>query len=137
MVTTVTAMVVSVPLSSNLVIEDVKLLGQGAVHVEPPVADKELLVEQAAVGAEEAVLSEATVAVAAADVESLAIGLGVSIVSALDLAVTKEGCVRNLGIDWIIHSGNSRNVLLKIAPSCKVRSAALIKASAFSKPSCT
>ena len=108
------------PFSSNLVIEFVKLLGQGAVHVEPPVADKELLVEQAAVRTEKAVLGEAAAAVAAADVESLALGFRVSVVSALDLSVTEEKSVRNLGKDGIIDSWNSRNVLLKIAPSFKV-----------------
>ena len=42
-------------LCSYLVIEGVEPLGQGAVHVEPPVADEVLLVEDGPVGAEEGV----------------------------------------------------------------------------------
>ena len=38
-------------LCSYLVIEGVELLSQGAVHVEPPVADEVLLVEDSSVGA--------------------------------------------------------------------------------------
>ena len=51
-----------------------------AVHVEPPVADEVLLVEQGAVGAEEAVLEQRAAAVRSADVESLTVGISVRIV---------------------------------------------------------
>ena len=68
-------------LSSEVVIEAVKTLGLGAVKVEPPVADEVVLVEHGAVGAEEAVLGEATGSVSCADVESLALGLGVRVVT--------------------------------------------------------
>ena len=138
-VTTSTSRGVGVSLCSNLVIEAVELLSQGAVHIEPPVAHEVLLVEQGAVGAEEAVLGEAAVAITATDVEGLALSLGVSVVSALSLAVTEEGGVRNLGEDGIIVSRDSGNVLLEVAStatSCsKIRGAAVIKASAASKSS--
>ena len=46
-------------LSGEVIIEAVKALGLSAVKVEQPVADKVVLVEHGAVGAEEAVLCEA------------------------------------------------------------------------------
>ena len=52
-----------------------------AVHVEPPVADEVLLVEQGPVGAEEAVLDEVGVTKVGTDVECLALSFGVSIVT--------------------------------------------------------
>ena len=52
---------------------------QAAVNVEPPVADKVLLVEQGPVGAQEVVLYEAG-GRARADVVHLAVRLGVRIV---------------------------------------------------------
>ena len=61
-------------------VEGVEGGGLGAVHVEPPVADKVLLVEQGAVGAEEAVLEQRAAAVRSADVEGLAVGVSVRIV---------------------------------------------------------
>ena len=42
-------------LGGDVLIEAVEALWQGTVHIEPPVTDKVLLVEQGAVGAEEAV----------------------------------------------------------------------------------
>ena len=70
-----------VSLGSVLIIEAVEVLGGGAVEVEPPVADEVVLVEESSVGAEEAVLGEATSSVSGADVESLALGLGVRVVT--------------------------------------------------------
>ena len=70
-----------VSLSSDLVIEAVEILGSGAVKVEPPVTDEVVLVEEGSVGAEEAVLCEATGAVSSADVEGLALSLGVRVVT--------------------------------------------------------
>ena len=70
------------------------------------------MLEDCAIGAEEAVLGEAAVAVTRADMEGLALGLGVSVVSALGLAVTEEGCVRNLGKDGVIISGSPWNGFL-------------------------
>ena len=70
-----------VPLSSNLVVEGVKVLGSGAVKVEPPVADEVVLVQDCSVGAEEAVLGEPTGAIGCADVERLALSLRVRVVT--------------------------------------------------------
>ena len=70
-----------VPLSSNLVVEGVQILGSGAVKVEPPVADEVVLVQDCSVGAEEAVLGEPTGAVGRADVERLALSLRVRVVT--------------------------------------------------------
>ena len=52
-----------------------------AVHVKPPVTDEVLLIEDGAIGAEEAVLGEAATAVVTTDVEGLALGLRVGIVA--------------------------------------------------------
>ena len=52
----------------------------GTVHVEPPVADEVLLVEERAVGAEEAVLEQGVAAVRGADVEGLTVGICVRVV---------------------------------------------------------
>ena len=78
----------SVPLSGDLIIEAVEVLGGGAVKVEPPVADEVVLVEEGSVGAEEAVLGETTSTIGCADVESLALSLGVRVVTfnKLDIA---------------------------------------------------
>ena len=75
-----------------------------AVHVEPPVTDEVLLVEEGAVGAEEAVLDEVGVAEVGADVEGLALGLGVGVV-ALDVAVAGEGGVGGAGVDGVVLPG--------------------------------
>ena len=104
---------IGLPLCSNLVIERVERLCQGAVNIEPPVANEILLVHQSPIGAEEAELVKAAVAVAAADVEGLALSLWASAVSALHLAITGETGVRNLGEYRVILSGNSRNRLLQ------------------------
>ena len=52
-----------------------------AVHIEPPVADEVLLVEDRPVGAEEAVLGESTATIIAAYVERLALGLRIGVVA--------------------------------------------------------
>ena len=44
-----------------LILDAVQLLSQGAVHVEPPVADEVLLVEDGPVGAEEGVGDQAAI----------------------------------------------------------------------------
>ena len=69
------------PLGGVLLIEAVERLGQRAVHVEPPVADEVLLVEEGPVRAEERLGMEAAAAVVDADVERLAVGLGVGVVA--------------------------------------------------------
>ena len=53
-----------------------------AVHVKPPVTDEVLLVEERAVGAEEAVLEQGVAAVRGADVEWLTVGICVRVVPA-------------------------------------------------------
>ena len=67
--------------SGDLVVQGVKILGSGAVKVEPPVADEVVLVQDCSVGAEEAVLGEPTGAIGRADVERLTLSLGVRIVT--------------------------------------------------------
>ena len=68
-------------LGGNLVVQGVERLGLGAVKVEPPVADEVVLVEDGAVGTEEAVLGQTALAVSGTDVEHLALGLGVGVVT--------------------------------------------------------
>ena len=53
----------------------------GAVHIEPPVANEVLLVEDSPVGAEEAVLGESSPTVISAYVERLALCLRVGVVA--------------------------------------------------------
>jgi len=55
--------------SSDISIQSVKRFSQTAVNIEPPVTDEVLLVEEGAIGAEEAVLGEAIIAVVGTDVE--------------------------------------------------------------------
>ncbi len=88
-------------LGGDVLVEAVEALWQGAVHVEPPVADKVLLVEQGAVGAEEAVLGEVAVPEVGAHMEGLTVGLGVSVV-ALDPAAAEEAGVGGEGEDGIV-----------------------------------
>jgi len=59
--------------SSDISVQRIKLLSQSAIYVEPPVTDEVLLVEEGAVGTEEAVLDQPGVAVVGADVECLAV----------------------------------------------------------------
>jgi len=85
--------------SSDVSIQRVEGLSKTTVDIEPPVADEVLLVEEGAVGAEEAVLGEAIVAVVSADVEGLAVSVGVSVVT-LNLSITDEG-----GLWWLCEDG--------------------------------
>merc|ERR1712106_1255692 len=55
--------------SSDISIQSVERFSQTAVNIEPPVTDEVLLVEEGAIGAEEAVLGEAIIAVVSTDVE--------------------------------------------------------------------
>ena len=65
------------------------------------------MLEYCSIWTQEAVFSEAAIAVTCANMKSLAFSLGVSIVSALSLAVTEERCLRNFGKDGIILSRSS------------------------------
>ena len=79
--------VVADALSQHLVIDAVLGGGLGAVHVEPPVADEVLLVEDGPVGTEEAVGDEAAVSVPqGAEVEHLALGVRVCVLATLGLS---------------------------------------------------
>ena len=100
-------------LSCDLIVQPVEVLGGGAVHVEPPVADEVLLLEQGAVGAEERELGETGVAVVGADVERLALRLGVAVVTAVHLPVAGERGFRLLRVDGVVFAWGSRYVLLK------------------------
>merc|ERR1719273_2089929 len=100
----------SVPLGSDLVVQTPQVLGGGAVEVEPPVADEVVLVEEGSVGTEEAVLGQTSGSVSSADVESLALSLGVSVVTSVNLAVTDESGLWNLGVDGIVLSGHPGDV---------------------------
>ena len=72
---------------SNLVVQEVKVFRGGAIDIEPPVADKVLLVEESSVGAEETVLDEVGVPKVGADVEGLALSFGVGIVTLEDRTI--------------------------------------------------
>ena len=98
--------------AANLLVERVEVLGLGAVHVEPPVADEVLLVEESPVGAEETVLGKVPLAEVDADVEGLTVGLRVSVVS-LDLVVADEAGVGGEGEDGVVLAGSAGDVLLK------------------------
>ena len=103
---------VRLSLSSNLIIQSIETLGFSAVKVEPPVTDEVVLVEDGSVGAEEAVLGKTSSTISSADVEHLALGFWISIVSSINLSITRKSGFWDLGIDWIIFSGYSRNSFL-------------------------
>ncbi len=81
--------------------------GRGrAVDVVPPIADKVLLVEHGAVGAEEAV----EVAVGLAHVENLAVGAGVAVNSGQKvLAVAVETGFGHRGQGRVVNAGLTGN----------------------------
>ena len=87
---------------ATLVVEAVQAGGLGAVKVEPKVADKVGLVEDGAVGAEEAAPEQAAVPVSRADVKHLAARLGVGVVAALHLAVARKARVGHLGVGGVV-----------------------------------
>ena len=51
--------------------------------------------------------------VISADVEHLALGLGVGIITSINLAIAQEASIRNFGINGIILAGYSRNSLFE------------------------
>ena len=73
-----------------------------AVHVEPPVADEVLLVEQGAIGTEEGEFGKSSITVAGTDVEGLALGLRITIVASVYLTVTDKSSLRNLSINRVV-----------------------------------
>ena len=104
---------VGLPVGGHLVVEGVEGLSQGAVHVEPPVADEVLLVEEGAVGTQERVLGSSAGAIVGADVERLALRLWIRVVTTICLPVAEEGGVRHSGEDRVIFPRNPRDGLLK------------------------
>ena len=90
-ITTATTISSSVPvvsdaLGQHLVIDPVLGGSLGTVHVEPPVADEVLLVEDRPVGAEEAVGDQATLSVPqGAEMEHLTLGVRVCVLATLSL----------------------------------------------------
>merc|ERR1711913_214993 len=103
---------VSLTFSSDFIIKRVQTLGLSTVEVEPPVADEVVLIEDGSVGAEEAVLGQTSSSISCANMENLALSLGVSVISSIYLAITSKSGLGNLGIDWIIFSGDSGNGFL-------------------------
>ena len=97
----------------DLVVAAVQILGLGTVKVEPPVADEVVLVEDGAVGAEEAILGEATLSVSGANVEHLALGLGICVVSSIHLSVAGESGFGGFGVDGVVFTGDAGNSLLQ------------------------
>jgi len=75
--------------SGNISVQGIEVLRLRAVHIEPPVTDEVLLVEEGPVRAEEAVLYQGATAIIPTDVESLAVCVLISIVT-LYLLVTVE-----------------------------------------------
>ena len=99
-------------LCGNLIVQRPEVHRGGAVHVEPPVTDEVLLLEEGAVGAEEGELGQARVAVVGADVESLALRLGVAIVPSVHLTVAGERGLRRNGIYGVVLSRSARDCVL-------------------------
>jgi len=79
--------------SSDLFVEEIIFLSQGAVYIEPPVTYEVLLVEDGSVWTEKSVLEEAANAVISANVEALAVCLRIAIVS-FYLTIAGEGGIR-------------------------------------------
>ena len=102
-------------LCGNLIVQRPEVFRGGAVHVEPPVADEVLLLEEGAVGAEEGELGQARVAVVGADVESLALRLGVAVVPSVHLTVAGERGLRRNGIYGVVLSRSARDCVLQRA----------------------
>ena len=76
---------IALSLSVNFQIPSIESLSKRTVHVEPPVADEVVLVEDGPVGAEEAVLGKAPLTIVSTDMECLALGLSISIVTPIHL----------------------------------------------------
>jgi hypothetical protein len=99
--------------SGDIIIQREKTFRVGTVKVEPPVTDEVVLVEDGAIGTEEAVLGQTTLTISGTDVEHLALSLGVSIVASINLSFTRKARLRNFSKYGIILSRNSRDVVGK------------------------
>jgi len=60
------------------------------------------LVEDGSVGAEERVLSQTSLAIGGTDVEDLALGIGVSVVTSINLTCARESGFGDFGVDGIV-----------------------------------
>ena len=80
------------------------------VNIEPPVTDEILLVEQSAIGTEEAVLDQRVAAVLGTDVEGLAVSVCVSVVPFYLVSAGKLGLGRS-SEDGVVLTGNSGDIL--------------------------
>ena len=103
---------VCLPFCSNLIVQEIKVFRGGAIDIEPPVADKVLLIEEGSVGAEEGELCEASISIAGADVERLALPLCVCVITSIHLTVAGKRCLWNLCKDWVVLTRNSWDGLL-------------------------
>jgi len=104
---------VGLTFGGDFLVQAVQTLGLGAVKVEPPVADEVVLVEDGAVGAEEAILGEAALSVSGANVENLALSLGIGVVSSVHLSVAGESGFGGFGVDGVVFTGDAGNSLLQ------------------------
>jgi hypothetical protein len=80
----------------------------GTVHVEPPVTDKILLIEQGPVGTQEGELEWTTYTIGYTNVELLALALGICIVANLS-AFTEEGCLQRSSQNRVVLPRDSRD----------------------------
>jgi hypothetical protein len=103
----------SLTLSSYVIVKAVQALSLSTVKVKPPIADEIVLVEDGAIGAQEAVLGESTLSVGSANVEHLALSLRVSIVASIHLTVANKTCFWGFSIDGVVFTRNARDSLLQ------------------------
>jgi len=89
---------------ADLLVLVVELLREGAVHVHPPLAAEALLLEDGALGAEEAHLHHLAARHGVADVEGLAAVVDVSVV-ARDLALAGEAGGGDRVVDGVVITG--------------------------------
>ena len=99
--------------SGDLIVAAVQIFGLGAVKVKPPVADEVVLVEDGSVGAQEAVLAKTAQTVGSANVEHLALGLGVGVVTAINLTFAGEAGLGGLSVDGVVLAGDAGNAGLE------------------------
>lgn len=97
--------------SFDLIVDRVQRLSLRAVEIEPPIANKILLVENGSIGAQERFGSQNTGLISLqAHMKSLALSGGVSIIT-LSLTVAVKVELGGIGIDGVISSRLSRDGL--------------------------
>jgi len=97
----------SITFSGNVVIEAVKAFGLGTVKVEPPITDKVVLVENSSVGTEERVLGKASLTISSTNMEDLTFSFRISIITSINLPVTGEAGLGDLGVDGVVLTRHS------------------------------